>query len=65
MTAKARKKKVQTFHATMVVTRTEEWCVDAESPEEAAALLAAGQGHRCHHGDALQVELGQIHEDTA
>jgi hypothetical protein len=65
MAADARKKKVQTFHATMVVTRSVEWCVDAESPEEAAALLVAGQGHRCHHGDALHVELGQIHEDGA
>jgi hypothetical protein len=57
MAATARKPKTQTFHATMVVTRTEEWCVEAASPEEAAALLSAGEGHRCHHGDALHVEL--------
>jgi hypothetical protein len=30
----------KTFHATMVVTRLEEWCVEAETPEEARALLA-------------------------
>jgi hypothetical protein len=65
MTAQARKKKVQTFHATMIVTRTEEWCVEAESAEEAAMLLAAGEGHRCHSGDAHHVEIGQLHKDAA
>jgi hypothetical protein len=54
------KKKIQTFHATMVVTRTEEWCVDATSTDEAKALLAAGQGHRCHLGDAVHIELDQL-----
>jgi hypothetical protein len=58
----ATKKKVRTYHATMVVTRTEEWCVDAASAEEAKALLAAGEGHRCHLGDAVQVELGQLYD---
>ena len=37
---------LETFHATMLVTRAEEWCVEAESPEEARELLAAGFGHR-------------------
>jgi hypothetical protein len=62
MAATARKPKTQTFHATMVVTRTEEWCVEAETAEEAASLLASGEGHRCHHGDAIHVELGQLHK---
>jgi hypothetical protein len=62
MAATARKPKTQTFHATMVVTRTEEWCVEAESAEQAAALLAAGEGHRCHPGDAIHVELSQLHK---
>ena len=56
------KTRPQTYHATMVVTRTEEWCVEAESAEEAQQLLASGQGHRCHHGDAIHVELGQLHK---
>lgn len=55
------KKKPNTFHATMIVTRTEEWCVEATSPEEAQALLEAGQGHRCAGGDAVHVELGELH----
>jgi pimeloyl-ACP methyl ester carboxylesterase len=29
------KAKTQTYHATMLITRTEEWCVEASSPEEA------------------------------
>ena len=60
MTART-KKKLKTFHATMVVTRAEEWCVDAASAEEARALFEAGQGHRCTGGDAVHVELGELH----
>lgn len=32
------------FHATVLVTRAEEWWVEADSLEEAQALLAAGRG---------------------
>ena len=59
--ARRSNKKLQTFHATMIVTRTEEWCVDATSAEEAQALLEAGQGHRCDNGSAVYVELGEMH----
>ena len=62
MPATARKIQTQTYHATMVVTRTEEWCVEASSPEEAKQLLAAGEGHRCNSGDCIAVELGQLHK---
>lgn len=55
------KKKLQTFHATMMVTRAEEWCVDAASADEARSLFEAGQGHRCTAGDAMHVELGELH----
>ena len=55
----------KTFHAMMVVTRTEEWCVDAETAEEARALLAAGAGHRCHVGDRLHAEVDRILDDGA
>lgn len=60
-----RKLKVETYHATMMVTRAEEWCVEASSPDEAKALLAAGQGHRCHPGDAYHVELQEMHGDMS
>jgi hypothetical protein len=51
---------LKTFHATMLVTRAEEWCVEAESAEEARDLLAAGQGHRCHLGERIQFEVESV-----
>jgi hypothetical protein len=54
------KDKNQTFHATMLVTRAEEWCVDAASPEEAKALLEKGEGHRCAPGEIFCVEMGDL-----
>ena len=64
MAVAAQKTRFKTFHATMAVTRLEEWCVEASSPEEAKALLAAGQGHRCHLGECLQAELQEMGDDT-
>jgi hypothetical protein len=60
MSVTAEKTRLKTYHAAMVVTRLEEWCIEAETSEEAKALLAAGYGHRCHLGDCLHVELEQI-----
>ena len=54
------KPRLKTFHATMHVTRIEEWCVEAETAEEARELLAAGAGHRCHIGDCLYVEVDRV-----
>jgi hypothetical protein len=54
------KPKLKTFHATMQVTRLEEWCVEAETAEEARELLASGQGHRCHVGDCVHAEVEQL-----
>jgi len=45
------------FHATMLVTRAEEWWVEAETLEEAQALLAAGKGHRHALGELVHVEF--------
>jgi hypothetical protein len=33
-----------------------QWCVEAESAEDARELLAAGEGYRCHLGDCAEVE---------
>ena len=54
---------LKTYHATMLVTRTEEWCVEAESPEEARELLAAGLGHRCHLGERVQFEVENVEDE--
>ncbi len=55
--------KPRLFHARMLVTRVEEWCVEAETLEQARALLAAGAGHRCTPGESVQVEIDSILDD--
>ena len=59
---KKKKPKLKTFHAAVHVTRVEEWCVEAETAEEARALLLSGGGHRCHIGDCLHAEVERIEE---
>ena len=63
MAVAALKKKLKLFHANMHVTRVEEWCVEAETVEEARQLLASGRGHRCHIGDCLHAEVSNILDD--
>jgi hypothetical protein len=48
---------LKTFHATMLVTRAEQWWVEAETAAEAQALLASGQGHHCEGGERVYFEL--------
>jgi hypothetical protein len=57
------KKKTKMFHASMKVTRLEEWCAEAETPDQARALLESGAGHRLCIGECLDVELEQLLED--
>ena len=54
---------LKTFHATMLVMRTEEWCVEAECVEEARELLAAGAEHRCHLGERLHFEVESVEDE--
>jgi hypothetical protein len=56
----AEKTKPRLFHARMVVTRVEEWCVEAATAAEAEALLASGAGHRCTPGESIQVEFERL-----
>ena len=51
---------LRTFHATLLVTRTEEWCVETETLKEARELFAAGQGYRCHVGERMHVEVDRV-----
>jgi hypothetical protein len=51
------------FHATMLVTRAEEWWVEADTVEEARALFAAGQGHHSALGERVHVELETLFEE--
>ena len=55
--------KTRLFHARMLVTRAEEWCVEAETEAQARALLAAGAGHRCTPGESIQVEIDSLLDD--
>jgi uncharacterized protein YbaP (TraB family) len=61
--AAAAETKTRMFHARMLVTRVEEWCVEAETEEQARALLAAGAGHRCTPGESIQVEIDSLLDD--
>jgi hypothetical protein len=54
------KANTQTYYATLLVTRNEEWCVEAARPEEAQALLEAGEGHRCSPGEICCLQLSEI-----
>jgi hypothetical protein len=56
------KPNLKMFHATMLVTRAEEWCVEAETAEEARELLASGAGDRCHLGDCLYAEVESVED---
>jgi hypothetical protein len=56
------KPKLKTFHATVHVTRVEEWCVEAETAEEARDLLAAGEGYRCQIDDCLSIEVERVED---
>jgi hypothetical protein len=56
------KPRLKTFHATVHVTRIEQWCVEAETAEEARELLAAGAGHRCEIGDCVNVEVEHVED---
>ena len=56
------KRKLKTFYASLQVTRVEDWCVEAETAEEARALLASGQGERCRLGDCVYVDIESLSE---
>jgi hypothetical protein len=56
------KRKRKTYYASVQVTRIEDWCVEAETLEEARALLARGQGERQRLGDCLHLEVQELSE---
>jgi hypothetical protein len=56
------KPRLKMFHARAQVTRVEEWCVEAETAEEARELLAAGDGHRVHIGDRVNLDIESVED---
>jgi len=55
-----RKPELKIFNASMHVTRVEEWCVEAETVEEARELLAAGAGYRYQIGECINIEVDSV-----
>lgn len=58
--AASRKPDKKMFHATVQVTRVEEWFVEAENAVQARALLEGGHGHRAQVGECTQFEIGRL-----
>jgi len=40
----------------------EEWCIEAETEEEARELLNKGHGERGHIGECIHCDVGAIEE---
>jgi hypothetical protein len=53
------------FHATVLVTRVEQWWVEAETAEAARELLASGHGHHHALGECVDVEIEAMLDDAA
>ncbi|HTV27195.1 MAG TPA: hypothetical protein VMF32_05400 [Xanthobacteraceae bacterium] len=62
MAKSSAKRRRKLFYATVQVTRVEDWCVEAESAEEARALLARGEGERFGLGDRVHLEVHEVTE---
>lgn len=60
MARAATKRKPKLFHATVHVTRIEEWVVEALDAEEARALLESGEGQRTGAGACVHVEVDKL-----
>ena len=58
----AAKRKRKTYYASVQVTRVEDWCVEAETAEEARSLLAQGRGDRQRLGDCVHLEVQELSE---
>ncbi len=48
----------------MLVTRAEQWRVEAETAEEAQELLASGHGHHALLGERVHVEMETMPEEA-
>jgi hypothetical protein len=56
------KRRRKVFYASVLVTRVEEWFVEADCAEEARALFAAGEGHRSTSGERIHLEVERLLE---
>jgi hypothetical protein len=58
----ATKRKRRLFHATVQVTRVEEWSVEAADADEARMLLQSGGGQRSQIGECVHFEVETLSE---
>jgi hypothetical protein len=56
----AARPKRRVFHATVQVTRVEEWFVEAETADEARTLLESGNGQRSQIGECTHFEISHL-----
>ncbi len=56
------KRRRKTYYASLHVTRIEEWRVEADSADEARALLAQGHGERSQIGERVHLEIQDVTE---
>jgi hypothetical protein len=56
----AARPKRRVFHATVQVTRVEEWFVEAETADEARVLLENGNGQRSQIGECTHFEIDNL-----
>ena len=54
------KRKRKTYYASVQVTRIEDWCVEAETADEARSLLAQGLGERQSLGACVHLEVQEL-----
>jgi hypothetical protein len=54
--------RLKRFYANLLVTREEQWCIEAETAEEARELLLSGAGDRYGTGERVHVEVKRITE---
>jgi len=52
--------KPRVFHATMQVTRLEEWFIEAATAAEARELLESGNGQRLRIGECTHFEISKL-----
>jgi hypothetical protein len=60
MARAATKPKRKLFYATIQATRLEEWFVEAQTADEARALLESGAGHRVQVGQCVHFEIDTL-----
>jgi len=60
MARSATRTRRKVYHATVQVTRIEEWFVEAETEEEARQLFESGDASGSQIGECVHFEIGKL-----